>query len=263
MAAAITDPAIAQTITTALINRGRIRCTFQAEGARISGRLAETVKSGHSMAGFNLVLLGTLLFIGAALYASVGQAGATAFIAAMGVIGMPAATMRPTALALNILAAAFSTWRFHSAGLVAWRMVRPFALAAVPCAFVGGAIALPDTIYRPVVGIVLPIAAALLFRRVVAGTATDDATAGDDPLIPFHPTEFNRWVHRGGCSHASGIVDAVPLLCGCHSGRHVARRNARHPLSFDSFHFGGHNVRHKASWRVNDRQLNDPVRVPR
>ena len=61
------------------------------------------------MSGLDLVLLGTLLFAGAALYASVGQAGATAFIAAMAVVGLPAATMRPTALALNILAAAFST----------------------------------------------------------------------------------------------------------------------------------------------------------
>lgn len=116
------------------------------------------------------MLLGVLLFVGAALYASVGQAGATAFIAAMGVVGLPAATMRPTALALNILAAAFSTWRFHGAGLIDWRVLRPFALTAVPCSFIGGAIALPDSIYKPVVGIVLLIAALLLFRRVVAKT---------------------------------------------------------------------------------------------
>ena len=123
------------------------------------------------MAGLDLLVLNALLFAGAALYASVGQAGATAFIAAMGVVGLPAATMRPTVLALNILAAAFSTWRFHRAGLVAWRTLRPFAFAAVPSAFVGGAIALPDSIYRPVIGVVLLIAAALLFRRVIAGAA--------------------------------------------------------------------------------------------
>jgi uncharacterized protein len=121
--------------------------------------------------GLDLVLLSALLFIGAALYASVGQAGATAFIAAMGLVGLPAATMRPTALALNILAAAFSTWRFHRASLVPWPILRPFSLAAMPCAFLGGAIALPDSIYKPAIGVVLLIAAALLFRRVMAGTA--------------------------------------------------------------------------------------------
>lgn len=134
------------------------------------------------MAGLDLVLLGTLLFAGAALYASVGQAGATAFIAAMGVVGLPATTMRPMALALNILAAAFSTWRFHRAGLVAWRTLRPLALAAVPCAFLGGAIALPDSIYRPIVGVVLLIAAALLFRRVMAGTSTATSVTRHPPL---------------------------------------------------------------------------------
>ncbi len=122
------------------------------------------------MSGLHFVLLGSLLFAGAALYASVGQAGATAFIAAMAVVGLPAATMRPTALALNILAAGFSTWRFHRAGHIAWRTLWPFAAASVPCSLVGGALALPDLIYRPIVGVVLLIAALLLFRRA-AGKA--------------------------------------------------------------------------------------------
>ena len=116
----------------------------------------------------DLVLLSALLFAGATLYASVGQAGATAFIAAMGIVGLPATTMRPTALALNILAAAFSTWRFHTAGHVAWDVLRPLALASVPCSFAGGAISLPDAIYKPLVGAFLLIAATLLFRRALA-----------------------------------------------------------------------------------------------
>jgi uncharacterized membrane protein YfcA len=107
--------------------------------------------------------LGVLLLAGAALYASVGQAGATAFLAAMAVVGMPAATMRPTALALNILAAGFSTWRFHRARQVAWRTLWPFAASSVPCSLAGGAIAVPDPIYRPVIGLVLLVAASLLF----------------------------------------------------------------------------------------------------
>src|SRR5262245_519583 len=122
------------------------------------------------MNGLDIALLGALLFAGAALYASVGQAGATAFIAAMAVVGLPAATVRPTALALNVLAAAFSSWRFHRAGHVAWRMLWPFLVASVPCSFIGGAIPLSDLIYRPVVGVVLLIAALLLFRRAASQT---------------------------------------------------------------------------------------------
>ena len=136
---------------------------------------------GHRMAraavdnGVDSIVLGGLLFVGSALYASVGQAGASAFVAAMGLVGLPAATMRPTALALNILAAGFSTWRFHVVRRIAWRALLPFGLASVPCSFLGGAIALPDPIYKPVVGVVLMIAAGLLFRRVMAGTAEVEA----------------------------------------------------------------------------------------
>lgn len=135
------------------------------------------------MSGLDLALLGMLLFAGAALYASVGQAGATAFIAAMAVVGLPAATMRPTALALNILAAAFSTWRFHRAGHIAWRTLWPFAAASVPCSLVGGAIALPDLIYRPVVGVVLLIAALLLFRRAIGHRTTSSRAPRCAPLL--------------------------------------------------------------------------------
>ena len=67
------------------------------------------------MTSFDLVLLAALLFAGAVLRASVGQAGAIAFIAAMGIGGPLAATMRPTVLGLYVLAAAFSTWRCQSA----------------------------------------------------------------------------------------------------------------------------------------------------
>jgi uncharacterized membrane protein YfcA len=164
-----------------------------------------------TVAGFDLVLLGTFLFVGAALYASVGQAGATAFIAAMGIVGLPGATMRPTALALNILAAAFSTWRFHRDGLVAWRILRPFSLAAVPCAFLGGAIALPDAIYKPVIGVVLLIAAALLFRRMMA-SASAVASVVRRPPLPLQVSVGGFIGLLSGLTATGGGVFLSPLL---------------------------------------------------
>jgi hypothetical protein len=47
------------------------------------------------------------------LYAMVGQAGGTAFVAVMAFTGFPASEMRPTALLLNIAAASYATWRLH------------------------------------------------------------------------------------------------------------------------------------------------------
>jgi uncharacterized protein len=44
------------------------------------------------------------------LYATVGQAGGTAFLALMAFALFPSNEMRPTALLLNIAAATYSTW---------------------------------------------------------------------------------------------------------------------------------------------------------
>jgi hypothetical protein len=46
----------------------------------------------------------------ALLYATVGQAGGTAFLAIMAFAAFPADEMRPTALLLNIVAAGYATW---------------------------------------------------------------------------------------------------------------------------------------------------------
>ena len=47
--------------------------------------------------------------IAAALYTSVGPAGASAYIALMALFGMAPAAMRPTALALNIRVASLAS----------------------------------------------------------------------------------------------------------------------------------------------------------
>jgi len=128
------------------------------------------------------LILGLAFFLAAVLYASVGHAGASGYLAVMALLGVAPATMRPTALALNILVATIVTVRFHLAGHVRWRMLLPFVLGSVPLAFVGGALTLPAQVYRPVVGAVLLVAAAQLART--AGRAAD----GEVPAaIPFGP----------------------------------------------------------------------------
>jgi uncharacterized protein len=107
------------------------------------------------MPDISVLLLASCMFAGAALYTSVGHAGASAYIALMALFGLQAAVMRPTALALNILVSAFTSFRFLRAGLFRWRVFWPFAVGAIPFAFVGGSIQLPGAYYRPLVGAVL------------------------------------------------------------------------------------------------------------
>lgn len=108
------------------------------------------------------LLLALCMFLGAVLYTSVGHAGASAYIAMMALFSVPAAVMRPTALVLNILVASFTSFRFIRAGLFRFRTLWPFLVGALPMAFLGGYIQLPGQVYRPLVGIVLLIAAVRL-----------------------------------------------------------------------------------------------------
>ena len=93
------------------------------------------------------------------LYSSVGHGGASAYLAAMAVAGIAPAEMRPIALLLNVLVSIIASVKFFRAGHFRWRLFWPFALTSVPAAFIGGAITLPTTIYKVVVGLVLLYAA--------------------------------------------------------------------------------------------------------
>ncbi|ODP36655.1 sulfite exporter TauE/SafE family protein [Sphingomonas turrisvirgatae] len=103
--------------------------------------------------------LAVCLLIGAALYSSVGHAGASAYIALMALFGLPAAVMRPTALVLNVIVASFASFRFWRAGMFRWRTLWPFLIGAMPFAFLGGGIKLPGDFYRPMVGGILFLSA--------------------------------------------------------------------------------------------------------
>lgn len=103
----------------------------------------------------NTLALAACLFLSAALYTSVGHAGASAYVASMALFGFAPAVMRPTALALNILVAGFTSFRYVTAGLFRWRTLWPFLIGAVPFAFLGGSIQLPSAYYRPLLGVVL------------------------------------------------------------------------------------------------------------
>ncbi len=114
------------------------------------------------MPDLSVLFLAACMFLGAALYTSVGHAGASAYIALMALFGIAPAVMRPTALALNILVAGFTSFRYWRAGMFRWRTVWPLLIGAVPFAVVGGAIQLPGAYYRPLVGVVLLIGGARL-----------------------------------------------------------------------------------------------------
>lgn len=123
------------------------------------------------------LMTGCILLV-ALLYSSVGHAGASGYIAVMSLFGLAAVDIRPTALTLNILVAAIGTWQFWRAGHFSWRLYWPFALTAVPMAFIGGYLNLPTQIFEVLVGIVLLVSASQLVRRMPAEGDTRPPAVG-------------------------------------------------------------------------------------
>lgn len=121
----------------------------------------------------SVIFLTFLIFAAAVLYSSVGHAGASGYLAAMALYGVAPATMKPTALILNIIVASIATVKFYRAGAFDWRTFLSFGLPAIPFAFVGGTIHLPTEIYKPVVGAVLLFAAARFFFETKNVTAEE------------------------------------------------------------------------------------------
>ena len=128
------------------------------------------------------VVVAVLFAAVAVLYSSVGHAGASGYLAIMGLAGVEPGLMRPTALVLNILVASIVVVRFARAGQIDWRALLPLLAASVPLAFLGGLIVLPGTIYKPLVGVVLLVAAVRFLAT--AGRPADDERVVRVPAVP-------------------------------------------------------------------------------
>ncbi len=142
------------------------------------------------------VLMPLFVLIIAALYASVGHAGASGYLAAMALLGVAPAQMRPTALVLNIVVASIASWQFLRAGCFSWRVFWPCALASIPCAFLGGMVQVPGTSYKILVGCALLCASVrLLWPR-----------AAHEPDTTRAPGTVAAAASGGAIGFASGLI---------------------------------------------------------
>lgn len=108
----------------------------------------------------------------AALYSSVGHAGASGYLAVLALAGVAPETLRPVALALNVAVALLAAAQFIHCGHFRWALFWPFAVPAVPMAFLGGLVPLPARATRVLIGLVLLAAAARFLIRPVNEEAT-------------------------------------------------------------------------------------------
>lgn len=166
----------------------------------------------HSLA------LGTLFFFAAILYSSVGHGGASGYLAAMGLMGVPPQMLRPTALVMNVAVASISLARFAQAGRAAggtnWRLFWPFALGSVPLAFIGGTIKLPTRVHAIVVGVVLLWSAWRLFAETLPArvAAREKQAARPLPALPIAILLGGAIGLMSGLTGVGGGVFLSPIL---------------------------------------------------
>jgi uncharacterized membrane protein YfcA len=154
-------------------------------------------------------LVAAALAVVAFLYASVGHAGASGYIAVMALADFQAEQIKPLALLLNTAVASVGCWNFLRAGHLPFHRIWPVFLLAVPGAFLGGWLNLPAFWFRRLVGVVLLVSAWRLGRNL------------KDPPELHEPSPALLLV-AGGClgllaglTGTGGGVFLTPLLLFC------------------------------------------------
>lgn len=118
-----------------------------------------------------VLLFYILLFIVAALYASVGHGGASGYLALMALFSIAPAVMKPTALLLNLFVSLTSFIQFYRGGHFRWKIFWPFALASIPLAYLGGMVTVDAVVYKKILGVLLliPIVRFFFFANAKVG----------------------------------------------------------------------------------------------
>jgi hypothetical protein len=153
------------------------------------------------------LLLVALIFVVAALYSSVGHAGASGYLAVMALFGLQQSVAKPTALTLNILVATITAAQFARANHFSWRILWPFLVGSMPFAFFGGSVTLPDYGYKLVVALVLLVAALRLMMRTVPKEAVTNP-----PAVPMAVATGAGVGLLAGLTGTGGGVFLTPLL---------------------------------------------------
>lgn len=111
-----------------------------------------------------------LVFLVAAIYSSVGHGGASGYLAVLALFSLPVAQLSGTALILNILVSSLAFWSFQRSGHKLPAFYWLLIAVSVPFSFLGGSLAIRDTLYKVLLAIALVLAA----LRLAVGTRTSN-----------------------------------------------------------------------------------------
>lgn len=102
----------------------------------------------------------------AALYSSVGHAGASGYLAVMALLSFSPESIKPTSLVLNIVVALITSIKFISSGYFDKKIFLAFILTSLPASFVGGFIKLDPFLFKLFAGAFLIISSVMLLVKL-------------------------------------------------------------------------------------------------
>jgi len=117
------------------------------------------------MSPYSLLLAFFLFLIIASLYSSVGQAGASGYLAVMALLSFAPETIKPISLVLNIVVASIVSIKYIRAGCFDRKIFLSFIVASMPMAFIGGYLPVSPKYFKLIAGIFLVISSFLLLIR--------------------------------------------------------------------------------------------------
>lgn len=166
------------------------------------------------LSGAEIALTGAFA-VAAFLYASVGHAGASGYLAAMALLSMAPEQMKPMALILNLVVGTIALIQFARAGCFSWRLLWPFALGAAPFACLGGSLSVSGTVYRILVAIGLVLAAARLAMDSNVATSRAPLRRPSVPVAVLCGAVIGL---LAGITGTGGGIYLSPLLIFCRWG---------------------------------------------
>lgn len=149
-----------------------------------------------------LAALGLVAF----LYASVGHAGASGYLAVLALAGFSGSVIKPIVLILNVAVASVGSWQFIRAGYLRWRTFWPLVVLSVPAAYLGGSLMLPTLWFNRLIGLVLVVSSIRLLRD------PHDAQSLREPNISVLLLTGGGLGLLAGLTGTGGGVFLTPLL---------------------------------------------------
>jgi len=114
------------------------------------------------------------LFVIAFLYSSVGHGGGTGYLALLALFGIAPVFMKSTALTLNVFVSAIAFFSYYKAGYFRWKLIFPFLITSIPCAYLGALMKINPSTYKIILGIFLLFAVARMLFVPKAVTETSE-----------------------------------------------------------------------------------------